>query len=156
MRILVVAVGMRMPQWVAAGFDDYAGRMPRDARIELVEVRPEKRSATMPARRILERESERIEGALPPGCLRLALDEHGRSFDSAGFARQLAAWRSTGRDIAFLIGGADGLSEALKASAAMVLSLSPLTLPHALARVVLAEQLYRAHTILIGHPYHRA
>jgi 23S rRNA (pseudouridine1915-N3)-methyltransferase len=156
MRILVVAVGTRMPPWVAAGFDDYCARMPRDARIELKEVKPEKRSAGMPARRVLERESERIEQALPQGCLRLALDERGRSFDSAGFARQLADWRESGRDLAFLIGGADGLSAAIKQSAAMLLSLSSLTLPHGLARVVLAEQLYRAYTILAGHPYHRA
>lgn len=145
-----------MPPWVAAGFDEYSARMPREARIELVEVRPEKRTAGMPAQRILERETERIEAALPAGCLRLALDEHGRSFDSAGFARQFARWRDAGRDLAFLLGGADGLSAALKSSAAMLLSLSPLTLPHGLARVVLAEQLYRAHTMLIGHPYHRA
>ena len=156
MRFLVVAVGVRMPQWVVDGFDYYRARMPRDARIELVEVKPEKRSAGMSTERIVERESQRIEAALPPGCLRLALDERGRSFDSAGFARQLARWRESGRDLAFLIGGPDGLSEALKASAVMLLSLSPLTLPHGLARVVLAEQLYRAHTLLTGHPYHRA
>ena len=156
MRILVVAVGIRMPSWVAAGFDDYCARMPRDARIELKEVKPEKRSTGMPVERALERESERIAQALPQGCLRLALDERGRSFDSAGFARQLAEWRESGRDLAFLIGGADGLSAALKESAAMLLSLSRLTLPHGLARVVLAEQLYRAHTILAAHPYHRA
>jgi 23S rRNA (pseudouridine1915-N3)-methyltransferase len=138
MRILVVAVGVRMPFWVEAGFNDYASRMPRDARIELVEVRPEKRSAALPAERALARETERIEAALPQGCLPLALDEHGRSFDSAGFARQLALWREQARDLAFVIGGADGLSAAFKASAAMLLSLSPLTLPHGLARVVLA------------------
>lgn len=145
-----------MPAWVVGGFNDYASRMPRDARIELVEVRPEKRSAATPAQRALERESERIEAQLPQGCLRLVLDERGRSFDSAGLARQLAAWREGGRDLAFVIGGADGLSAAFKARAAMLLSLSPLTLPHGLARVVLAEQLYRAHSILTGHPYHRA
>ena len=145
-----------MPPWVAAGFDDYCARMPRDARIELKEVKPEKRSSGMPVARALERESARIEAALPDGCLRLALDEHGRIFDSAGFARLFAHWRGAGGEIAFLIGGADGLSAGLKSRAAMLLSLSPLTLPHGLARVVLAEQLYRAHTLSIGHPYHRA
>ena len=145
-----------MPPWVTAGFDDYCARMPRDARIELVEVKPERRSAGMPAARALEREAQRIEAALPQGCLRLALDERGRSFDSTGFARQLTAWRSAGRDVAFMIGGADGLSAALKEGAAMRVSLSLLTLPHGLARVVLAEQLYRAHTLTVGHPYHRA
>jgi 23S rRNA (pseudouridine1915-N3)-methyltransferase len=156
MRTLIVAVGVRMPGWVTAAFDDYRARLPRDARIELVEVKPEKRAGGMPVERALERESVRIEAALPPGCLRLALDEHGRSFDSLAFARQLARWRGSGHDLAFLIGGPDGLSTALKSSAVMLLSLSPLTLPHGLARVVLVEQLYRAHTLLIGHPYHRA
>ena len=156
MRILVVAVGIRMPSWVAGACDDYCARMPRDARVDLVEVKPEKRAAGMPAARVLEREGRRIEGALPQGCLRIVLDERGRSFDSAGFARQWADWRSAGRDLAFMIGGADGLSGAVKENASMLLSLSPLTLPHGLARVVLVEQLYRAHTLTIGHPYHRA
>jgi 23S rRNA (pseudouridine1915-N3)-methyltransferase len=156
MRILIVAVGVRMPHWVTTGFDDYRARMPRDARIELKEVKPEKRVTGMPVARVLERETGRIEAALPEGCVRLALDEHGRSFDSAAFCRQFAQWRGAGRDVAFLIGGADGLSAALKSRATMLLSLSPLTLPHGLARVVLVEQLYRAHTLTIGHPYHRA
>src|SRR5690606_13692965 len=114
MRTWVVAVGLRMPQWVNAGFDQYPARVPRDAGIELVEVKPEKRLPGMPAERALERESGRIEAALPPGCLRLALDERGRSFDSVRFARQLARWRGCGRDLAFLIGGPDGLSVTLK------------------------------------------
>lgn len=156
MRLLVVAVGTRMPAWVTAGFDDYRARMPHDARIELKEIKPEKRLAGMSVARALEREAGRIEAAVSAGCLRVALDERGRSFDSAALARSLAQWRGAGRDVAFLVGGADGLSAPLKSSAAMLLSLSPLTLPHGLARVVLAEQLYRAHTMLIGHPYHRA
>ena len=145
-----------MPDWVTAGFDEYCARMPREARVELVEVKAEKRSAAMSAQRALERESDRILAALPAACLPLALDEHGRALDSGQFARELAKWRAAGRDLAFVIGGADGLPAAIKAKAAMMLSLSPLTLPHGLARVVLAEQLYRAHTILSGHPYHRA
>jgi 23S rRNA (pseudouridine1915-N3)-methyltransferase len=156
MRILVVAVGTRMPQWVAAGFDDYAGRMPREMRVELIEIKPEKRSPAAPAERAQERERERMEVALPAACVRIALDQRGRTFDSDGFAHQLARWRAQGRDLAFLIGGADGLASATKARASMLLSLSALTLPHGLARVLLAEQLYRAHTILIRHPYHRA
>jgi 23S rRNA (pseudouridine1915-N3)-methyltransferase len=155
MRVLVVAVGVRMPQWVAAGFDEYCARMPREARIELIEIKPEKRSAGMTAQRALERESERIQAAVPGTCLRIILDERGRALASSEFAQALARWRASGRDIAFLIGGADGLSAAIKASAEATLSLSAMTLPHALARVVLAEQLYRAHTILSGHPYHR-
>jgi 23S rRNA (pseudouridine1915-N3)-methyltransferase len=156
MRILVVAIGTRMPEWVAAGFDDYAARMPRELRVELIEVRPEKRSAATSPERVQERERERIEAALPSACVRIALDERGRMLDSTRFAQQLAQWRMEARDLAFLIGGADGLSATAKAGASMLLSLSPLTLPHGLARVVLVEQIYRAHTILRGHPYHRA
>jgi 23S rRNA (pseudouridine1915-N3)-methyltransferase len=156
MRILVLAVGTRMPYWVASGFDEYASRMPRDARIELIEVKPEKRPAGADLARVLEREAQRLQAALPAGCLQVVLDERGRTFDSGAFARQFGQWRATGEDIAFLIGGADGLSARLKSAASMLLSLSPLTLPHGLARVVLVEQLYRAHTLLIGHPYHRA
>ena len=155
MRILVVAVGTRMPPWVAAGFDEYVSRMPREARVELIEVRPEKRSAGLPPDRALERESARIEAALPTGCLRVALDERGKLLSSVELARAWERWRAAGRELAFLIGGADGLAQPLKQTSAMLWSLSPLTLPHGLARVVLVEQLYRAHSMSIGHPYHR-
>ena len=155
MRILIVAVGNRMPQWVEAGFDEYARRMPRDVRIELLEIKPEKRGPGITAERILVREAQRIEVALPAACTRIVLDERGKVFRSSELARQLSAWRALGKDIAFLIGGADGLSPKLKASASALLALSALTLPHGLVRVLLAEQLYRAHTINSGHPYHR-
>ncbi len=156
MRILVVAVGSRMPQWVDAGFDEYRVRMPRDNRVELIEIKPERRAASVSPERAIDRESERIEAALPAACLRIVLDERGRTYDSVRFAHEFARWRDAGKDLAFLIGGADGLSAAIKATARTTLSLSPMTLPHGLARVLLAEQLYRAHTILTAHPYHRA
>jgi 23S rRNA (pseudouridine1915-N3)-methyltransferase len=156
MRVLVVAVGTRMPQWVADGFEDYRVRMPRETRMELVEIRAEKRSSGMTAARALEAESQRIRGVLPKACLMVALDERGRSPGSELFAAEFDQWRREGRDIAFVIGGADGLAGDLKAQASMLLSLSKMTLPHGLARVILAEQIYRAHTILSGHPYHRA
>jgi 23S rRNA (pseudouridine1915-N3)-methyltransferase len=155
MRTLVVAVGTRMPQWVAAGFEEYARRMPRERRIELIEIKPEKRAAGMNAARVLAREAQRIEAALPTGCTRVLLDEHAALLSSVQLAARLAAWRARGKDIAFLIGGAEGLAVTLKASAAATLSLSAMTLPHGLTRVLLAEQLYRAHTIASGHPYHR-
>jgi 23S rRNA (pseudouridine1915-N3)-methyltransferase len=155
MRILIVAVGTRMPQWVAAGFDDYARRMPSQARIELIEVKPQKHSGPMNAQRALAREAQRIEAVLPQECTRVILDERGKAVNSIQLAAQLERWRARGKDLAFLIGGADGLDASLKATAAALLSLSPLTLPHGLARVLLAEQLYRAHTILSRHPYHR-
>jgi len=124
--------------------------------VELIEVRPEKRSAGTSVARVLECESERIRAALPKGCCSIALDERGRGLTSREFAAALAKWRQGGRDIAFIVGGADGLAADIKSAADMLLSLSNMTLPHGLARVALAEQLYRAHTILSGHPYHRA
>ena len=156
MRIVVVAVGTRMPPWVVAGFEDYGARMPREMRLELIEIRAEKRSSGASVERILECERDRIRAALPKGCCTVALDEQGRTLTSSELAAALERWRRDGRDVAFVIGGADGLSREIKSAADMLLSLSAMTLPHALARVVLAEQLYRAHTILSGHPYHRA
>jgi 23S rRNA (pseudouridine1915-N3)-methyltransferase len=155
MRALVVAVGTRMPQWVVEAFDDYRARMPREFRMELVEVKAEKRTGALTAERAMALECQRIRAALARGCRVVALDERGRSLSSEQFAAELDRWRGDGDDVAFLIGGADGLAPELKSSAAMLLSLSRMTLPHGLARVMLAEQIYRAHTILTGHPYHR-
>lgn len=145
-----------MPRWVDEAFDEYAKRMPRDLRIELVEVRPAPRGEGRTAGQLLEAEAARIERALPPGAARVALDERGREFGTAAFAKWLEAQRRDGRDPAFLVGGADGLAPRLKDRAALLLRLSAMTLPHGLARVLLAEQLYRAASILGGHPYHRA
>jgi len=156
MRVLVLAVGSRMPQWVVDAFEDYRVRMPRELKMELVEVRAEKRAGGVTAERAMELESQRIRAVLPKGCRTVAMDERGRSLTSEQFAAEFDRWRNEGDDVAFVIGGADGLAAELKSSAAMLLSLSKMTLPHALARVMLAEQIYRAHTILSGHPYHRA
>lgn len=156
MRQLVVAVGTRMPAWVVAGFEQYAARLPRERRIELIEIKPEPRGAGRAPAQVLERERVRIEAALPNGCVRIILDQRGRQADSAELSRQWADWQARGRDLAFVIGGADGLAEPLKAGADARLALSRLTLPHGLVRVLLAEQLYRAYTICSGHPYHRA
>ena len=153
MKFIVVAVGHRMPAWVDSGFAEYAGRMPREARIELAALKPAQRGG--PVKRVLEAEGERIFSALPAGCVKVALDERGTLFDTMALSRRMARWRETGRNVAFIVGGADGLAESVKASADFVWSLSPLTLPHGLARVMLAEQLYRAHSILHNHPYHR-
>ena len=155
MRILIVAVGTRMPQWVAAGFEDYARRLPAQERIELIEVKPEKGVPHLSADQVLAREARRIEAVLPQGCTRVILDERGRTMSSVQLAEQLTRWRARGKDIAFIIGGAEGLGAALKSTATTLLSLSPMRLPHALARVLLVEQLYRAHAIRSGHPYHR-
>ena len=153
MRLLVVAVGHRMPPWVNAGFAEYAGRMPRESRIELNALKPAPRGA--PLQRMLDAEGKRILAALPADCIRVALDERGALLSTMDLARRVARWREAGRDVAFIVGGADGLAESVRNAAHLVWSLSPLTLPHGLARVVLAEQLYRAACLLRGHPYHR-
>ena len=159
MRLLVVAVGHRVPAWIEAGFSEYARRMPREARLELVCVKPEPRGSDSerPAgtKRILDAEAKRIVAALPPGCFTVVLDQRGRSFTTETLALHLAEWQGRG-DVAFVIGGADGLAETLLRGADFRWSLSELTLPHALVRVILAEQLYRAVSIRKGLPYHRA
>ena len=148
-----MAVGHRMPPWVNTGFAEYASRMPREARIELIALKPAARGA--PLQRVLDAEGKRILAALPADCVTVALDERGTLLSTMDLARRVARWRETARDVAFIVGGADGLAESVKKAAHLVWSLSPLTLPHGLARVALAEQLYRADTILHNHPYHR-
>ena len=155
MKLLVVAVGERMPGWVDEAFADYARRFPRKARLILAEIRPEKRGPTRTPAQAMAAEAKRLDAALPTGCRRVALDERGREVTTAQLARLLDGWLAGGRDVGFLIGGPDGLDEALRAGADLQLRLSSLTLPHALVRVLLAEQLYRALSLLDNHPYHR-
>jgi 23S rRNA (pseudouridine1915-N3)-methyltransferase len=154
MRLLVVAVGARMPGWIDEAFGEYARRMPRSLRIELIEIRPEPRASGKSAEQLMQAEAVRIERAVPRGALRVALDERGSEMTTTELARWLDVRRRDGSDIAFLIGGADGLAPEAKRGAE-TLRLSALTLPHGLARVLLAEQLYRAASILENHPYHR-
>lgn len=155
MKLLVAAVGQRMPSWVDDAFSEYAKRMPRNARVELLEIRPEPRTQGKPVAKLIEAEGERLQAALPQDCALVALDERGRALTSAELARWLGRCIEDGRDTAFVIGGADGLWPTLKERAGMRLALSAMTLPHGLARVLLAEQLYRAVSILQNHPYHR-
>jgi 23S rRNA (pseudouridine1915-N3)-methyltransferase len=154
-RITVIAVGHRMPGWIQEGFREYARRMPPEARVELVELKPEERTPGKPGDRARALEGERILGAVPSGASLIALDEKGRTVTTQGLSVMLAEWMREGAHPAFAIGGADGLSPEVKDRAAKLVSLSALTLPHALVRVVLAEQLYRAWSILARHPYHR-
>lgn len=142
-----------MPEWIRAGFDDYARRMPRDARLSLEEIRPAERSAGL--NRALELEHGRIAKVLPVGGRTVVLDERGTALSTRQFASRIENWRHAGGDVAFVIGGVDGTAPALKKKADFLWSLSALTLPHGLTRVVLAEQLYRAISLLRGHPYHR-
>ena len=157
MKFHVVAVGHRMPVWVSAGFAEYAKRMPHECRIELLEIRPATRSggSGKPVRQWLDMEAARIRAALPARCFTAVLDERGKAFSTSELARRIERWKQDGRDIAFVIGGADGTAPDLQQDADLLLSLSPLTLPHGLCRIVLAEQLYRAVSLLAGHPYHR-
>jgi len=156
MRLLIVAVGQRQPTWARDAFDEYARRMPRDAALELLEVKAEPRDGGKTADQMMAAEAQRLRGALPKAAHVVALDEQGQRRTSAQLAQRLQAWRQLGRDVALLIGGPDGLHGPLKQSAAETLRLSDLTLPHALARVLLAEALYRAWSLTAGHPYHRA
>ncbi len=156
MKLAILAVGHRMPAWVNDAFGEYAKRMPREMPLQLKELKPAQRSsAAGDIARWLQAEAERITAALPQGALRVVLDERGRSFPTRTLADHLERWRSDGRDVAFIIGGADGLDDTVRSRADLLWSLSPLTLPHGLVRVVLAEQLYRASSLLSGHPYHR-
>lgn len=154
MKLHIIAVGDKMPAWVEAACADYLKRMPREARIELIALRPEKRTG-LSAERIKALEAVRILDKVPKGARLIALDERGVELDSRELAAQMQAWLASGRDVALVIGGADGLAPELLARAELKLALSRLTLPHALARVLLVEQLYRAISLLQGHPYHR-
>ena len=154
MKLLVLAVGQRQPAWAEAAWDDFAKRFPPEMRMELKACKAEPRGARS-AVQCMAAEAQRIEAALPKGTRRVVLDERGAAVTTAQLAERLQRWRADGRDVALLIGGPDGLAPALKAGADETLRLSDLTLPHAFVRVLLAEALYRAWTLLQGHPYHR-
>ncbi len=154
MKLRLLAAGTRMPDWVAAGFADYAGRLPRECRLELKEI-PLGRRGGKGGRAVAE-EGERMLKAVRPDDRVVALAVDGDAPDTEALARRLDGWLLDGRDVVFTIGGPDGLAPEVLARAEWRWSLSPLTLPHGLVRVVLAEQLYRATTVLAGHPYHRA
>lgn len=154
MKILILAVGDKLPAWAETAVADYVKRMPREARVEVVPVKPEKR-AGQSAERIKALEAARILEKLPAGCALIAMDEHGRELTTRELSVTLDGWLHGGRDVALVMGGADGLAAELLQRAETTLSLSRLTLPHALARVLLAEQLYRAWSLLANHPYHR-
>jgi 23S rRNA (pseudouridine1915-N3)-methyltransferase len=155
LKLVIVAVGSRMPEWVKAACNEYIRRMPRQLGVEIVEVKPEKRGAGRSPEQILALESVRLESAIPPNATRIALDESGENWSSAQLAQTVRETMGRKAPLAFLIGGADGLAAGIKLRAHRLLSLSNMTLPHALARVVLCEQLYRAASIINAHPYHR-
>ena len=155
MHARLIAVGERMPGWVAEGFAEYRKRLSRELPLELVEIKPGHRGKGADDGRAMQDEGTAILAMLTRDTHVVALDGGGKSWSSAVLAEQLAAWRMGGRDLAFLIGGPDGHAHEVLARADQVRSLGPLTMPHMLVRLLLAEQLYRATTILAGHPYHR-
>ncbi|MBL8491658.1 MAG: 23S rRNA (pseudouridine(1915)-N(3))-methyltransferase RlmH [Rhodocyclaceae bacterium] len=155
MKLLVIAVGTRMPGWVDEGWRDFSRRMPRELATELVEVKAEPRTGGKTLQALLAAEEARLRQALPTACRRVVLDERGRDLSTRALSERLEAWMADGRDVAFMIGGPDGLSERLKADGDESIRLSSLTLPHALVRILLAEALYRSVSLLKGHPYHR-
>lgn len=156
MRIRLIAVGRRMPRWVTTAFDDYARRLPHECRLELVEINPGTRRGQSDAQRAIAEEDARIVKALSPSMDVVALTVDGKPWSTDTLATDLRNWMGDGRDRALLIGGPDGLGPQSLAAAQNCRSLSQLTLPHPLVRVIVAEQLFRAHSLLIGHPYHRA
>ena len=154
MKLLVVAVGQRVPDWAQTAWDDYAKRFPPELRLELKAVKTEPR-ASKTVSSLLAAERERIEAAIPKGSHVVALDERGTSLTTVALAARLKQWQLEAHDVALVIGGPDGLDPAFRQAAHERIRLSDLTLPHAMVRVLLAEQLYRAWSINANHPYHR-
>ena len=155
MKLRLLAVGQKMPDWVTAGFQEYSKRMPSDCSIELVEISPGQRGKNTNKDKVMQQETDALRKAIRPQDHVVALAVEGKPWTTPQLATQLENWRMQGGDVALLIGGPDGMTQELMNSAAQRWSLSPLTLPHPLVRVLLAEQLYRAWTILQGHPYHK-
>ncbi|MCP9759950.1 23S rRNA (pseudouridine(1915)-N(3))-methyltransferase RlmH [Aquitalea sp. S1-19] len=155
MKITLLAVGTKMPRWVDEAFGDYAKRFGRDISFELKEIKPEKRGGGVTTEKGIAAEHERLIAAIAPRTKLVVLDERGKNWTSVQLAGAMKDWMAGGDDITIIIGGADGLSAELKQKADVLLQLSAMTLPHGMVRVMLAEQLYRAYSILNNHPYHR-
>jgi len=154
MKLVLAAVGQRQPAWADAAYAEFAKRFPPELRLELKAVKAEPRGSKT-TEQLMAAEAVRLEAALPKGARRVVLDERGERLTTLQLAQRLKVWMQDGRDVALLVGGPDGLDGTLKASADESLRLSDLTLPHAFVRVLLAEALYRAWTVMVNHPYHR-
>lgn len=154
MKLMIVAVGQRMPDWAQTAYDDYAKRFPPDSKVEIKTVKTEPRGSKTLAT-LLQAERARIEAVIGRGTRVVVMDERGSNLTTVALAQQLKAWQLQGDDVAFVIGGPDGLDPDFKAQAAQRIRLSDMTLPHAMARVLLIEQIYRAWSINHNHPYHR-
>lgn len=155
MKLLVVAVGQRVPDWAQTAWDDYAKRFPPELKLELKAIKTEPRVGGKTTEQVVAAERQRIEAAIPKGTHVVALDERGSALSTRALADRLAQWQGRGGDVALVIGGPDGLEPAWRQAAHERIRLSDLTLPHAMVRVLLVEQLYRAWSVNAGHPYHR-
>lgn len=155
MKLHVVAVGQRVPDWAQTAWDDYLKRFPPELRVELKPIKAEPRAGGKTAQQLRAAECQRIEAAIPKGARVVALDEHGSALTTVALASRLRQWQLGGSDVALVIGGPDGLDRLLLQAADERIRLSDLTLPHAMVRVLLIEQLYRAWSVNAGHPYHR-
>ena len=156
MKIYLLAVGTKMPDWVTKGYKEYEHRLPAKCSLQLKEIAAEKRNKNSNVQAIIEKEAEKLKAAIPNNCRVVALDVKGQAWSTEKLATRLQDWMMSGQDIALLVGGPDGLNDELLQLAQEKWSLSSLTFPHPLVRVILAEQLYRAYTITENHPYHRA
>jgi len=155
MQIDLIAVGKRMPTWIDEGFKEYAKRLPKNINFNLIEINPTIRGKNNSAENYKQKEEGNINAALAEKSVIIALDEHGKTISSQKLATQLQTWNDENQHISLIIGGADGLSDAIKKKASQLWSLSDMTLPHGLVRVMIAEQIYRAWSITQNHPYHR-
>lgn len=156
MKLIVAAVGTRMPEWVSTAWNEYARRMPGDCALELREIKAEDRRSGKSPAQMMAAEAQRLNAIVTPGTFTVALDERGRDVSTMDVHQSLEQWRTTTSQVVFFIGGPDGLDDALKRGADLRWRLSSMTLPHPMVRVLLAEQLYRAWAIMNNHPYHRA
>ena len=156
MKINLLAIGQKMPAWVEQGYEEYAHRMPAEAKLELKEIAPGKRGKNADIKRIIQDEGQRIQAAIPKNNRIVILDVKGRAWSTEQLAGRMDAWMQSGQDVSLLVGGPEGLSDDARNLADERWSLSALTFPHPLVRVILAEQLYRAWSVLRNHPYHRA
>jgi len=156
MQIHLLAIGKKMPDWINSGFNEYARRLKSTMPLNLVEIATTRKSNSQDSKIVIREEGEKLLAAIPDNSWVVALDEHGKQWDSKGLANQLQKWADHSSQITLMIGGADGLDQACLDHADQTWSLSPLTLPHALVRVVVAEQIYRAWSLNNNHPYHRS
>ena len=155
MQIHLIAMGTRMPDWVYQGVDEFVKRMPPECKLRWVEITAGKRSKTTDIKRLMQQEGEKMIAAIPKGAMVVALDVKGKAWSTEELSQNMGNWLQGGRNVAMLIGGPEGLAPACLEKAELKLSLSKMTLPHPLVRVMLSEQLYRAMSILKNHPYHK-